>query len=116
MALRHQIKELKTFGRTIENFIYHGSSIFLKIFLKIPCEKHLGNVFHTEYLWFIFSTLIQHDLDRVTEEWNHHKIRKSNRTNVYGIPDELYLYPESCGYVQCGKNITDAEVNDILHY
>ena len=50
------------------------------------------------------------------EEWNLHKIRKSNRTNVYGIPDELYLYPESCGYVQCGKNVTDAEVNDILHY
>ena len=30
---------------------------------------------------------------------------------MYGIPDELYLYPESRGYVPCGKNITDAEVN-----
>ena len=50
------------------------------------------------------------------EEWNLHKIRKSNRTNVYGIPDEFYLYPESRGYLQCGKNITDAEVNDILRY
>ena len=50
------------------------------------------------------------------EKWNLHKIRKSNCTNVYGIPDELYLYPESRSYVQCGKSITDAEVNDILHY
>ena len=48
---------------------------------------------------------------RVREEWILHKIRKSNRTNAYGIPDELYLYPESRDYVQCGKNITK-----ILHY
>ena len=30
--------------------------------------------------------------------------------------DELHLYPESRDFVQCGKNVTDAEVNDILHY
>ena len=30
--------------------------------------------------------------------------------------DELYLYPESRDFVQCGKNVIDAEVNDILHY
>ena len=69
-----------------------------------------------ECLWFIFPPLIQHDLDRMKEECNLYKIRKSNWTNVYGIPDELYLYPESHGYVQCGKNITDADVNDILLY
>ena len=76
----------------------------------------MGNVFHMECLWFIFSPLIQRDLDRVKGEWNLYKIRKSNRANVYGTPDELYLYPESCHFVQCGKNVTDAEVNDILHY
>ena len=75
-----------------------------------------GRCFSNGNLWFIFSPLIQHDLDRVKEEWNLHKIRKYNRTNVYGIPDELYLWPESRGYVQCGKNVTDAEVSDILHY
>ena len=31
-----------------------------------------------------------------------------------GIPDELYLYPETRGYLH--DYITDAEVNDILHY
>ena len=96
LGLRRQIKEMKAFSCTIESFIYH--------------------VFHMGCLWFIFSPLIQRNLDRVKGEWNLHKIRKSNRTNVYGTPDELYLYPESRDFVQCGKNVTDTEVNDILHY
>ena len=76
----------------------------------------MGNVFHMECLWFIFSPLIQRDLDRVKRERNLYKIRKSNCTNVYGTPDELYVYPESRDFVQCGKYVTDAAVNDILHY
>ena len=76
----------------------------------------LGNVFQMEYLWFIFFPLTQHDLYRVKKEWNLHKIRKPHRTNVYGIPEELCLYPQSRGFVQWGRNITDTEVNDILHY
>ena len=51
----------------------------------------MGNVLHMECLWSIFSSLIQYDLKRVKEEWNIHKIKQSNRTNVHGIPDELSL-------------------------
>ena len=111
-----------TSNQRIENFWSHNRKLYLSWIINFfkdlvnTGNLILGNVFHIECLWFIFSALIQHDLDRVREEWNLHKIRKSNRTNIYEISDELYLYPESRGYVQCGKNITDAEVDDILHY
>ena len=110
MSLQRQIKELKTFGCS---FIYHGSSIFFRDLVNTR-SLIWGNVFCMEFLWFVYSLQIQYELDRVKEVWNHN-IRKSNHTNVYGIPDELYLFHESRGYVQYGKK-TDPEVNDILHY
>ena len=95
-----------TSNQKIENFWLHNRKLYLSWIINFfkdlvnTGSLIFGNVFHIECLWFIFSALIQHDFDRVREEWNLHKIRKSNRTNVYGFPDELYLYPESRGYVQ----------------
>lgn len=86
-------------------------------FFQRSCQYkklNLGKCFsHGIFVVCLFTS----DTVRVRQSeraWNH-KIRKSNRTNVYGIPDELYLFPESRGYVQYGKK-TDPEVNDILHY
>ena len=67
------------------------------------------------YLWFVFSPLIQYKLDRLTEEWNAHKIRKSTHSFVSGSPDELYLFPESLGYEQYGKNVAMAEINEVVN-
>ena len=37
----------------------------------------LVNIVQMECLWFVFSPLIQCELDRLTEEWSTHEIRKS---------------------------------------
>ena len=66
-------------------------------------------------LWFIFSPLIQCELNRITKEWNAHKIRKSNHSLVSRIPDELYFFSESLGYEQCRKNVAMAELNEVVN-
>ena len=63
----------------------------------------LGNILQMECLCFVFSPLIECELDRLTKEWNEHKRRKSNQFLVSGIPDELYFLSESLGYEQCEK-------------
>ena len=37
----------------------------------------LGNIVQMECLWFVFSPLIQCELDRLTEEWSTHKMRRT---------------------------------------
>ena len=54
------------------------------------------------------------DLDRLTEEWNTHKIKKSNYSLVSGIPGELHFFPKNQGNEHCGKNSTITEVNEVL--
>ena len=39
-------------------------------------------------------------------------MRKSNHFLVSRIPNELYFFPESLGYEQCGKNVAMAELNE----
>ena len=108
-------------NQRIENFWSHLKRIYLSWVINffkdlvIAGSLVLGNVVHMECLWFVFSPLIQCELDRLTEEWNAHKIRKSNHSLVSGIPDVLYLFPEHQGYEQCGKNVMMAEVNEILN-
>ena len=70
-----------------------------------------------ECLWYVFSSLIQCELDRLAKEWNARKnlIRKSNHSLVSGIPDELYFFLESLGYEQCEKNVAMEEVNQVVN-
>ena len=68
-----------------------------------------------ECLQFVFSSLIEYKLDRLTEEWNAHKIRKSNHSFVSGSLDELYFFPKSLGYEQCGKSVAIAEINEVVN-
>ena len=50
-----------------------------------------------ECLWFCFSSLIQADLNKSTEHWNTHYIRKSRHDTVSGRPNVLYVLPEKHG-------------------
>ena len=75
----------------------------------------LGNIVQMECLWFVFSPLIQCELDRLTEEWNAHKMRKSNLSLISEIPDKLYFFPESQEYEQCWKNVVMAVVNEVVN-
>ena len=67
-----------------------------------------------ECLWFVFSPLIQCELDRFTKEWNAQKNKIMNNSLVSGIPDKLCFFPKNLGYEQCGKNATIAEVNEVV--
>ena len=105
----------------MENFWPHFKRIYLSWaidFFKnlVPTGSLiLGNIIQMECLWFVFSPLIQCELDRFTKEWNAHKIKKSNHSLVSGIPDELYFFPGSLRYEQCGKNVAMAEVNKVAN-
>ena len=106
-------------NQRIKNFWSHFKRIYLSwaidFFKDLVATGSLilGNILLVECLWFVFSALIQCELDRLTKEWNAHKIRKSNHYLVSGIPDELYFFPESLGYEQCWKNVAMAEVNEV---
>ena len=49
------------------------------------------------------------------KEWNAHKIRKSNHSFLFGIPDKLCFFPESLGYEQSRKYVVVSEVNDVAN-
>ena len=65
----------------------------------------LGDRSHMECAWFVYSRLLQNDLDKMKLEWNTHLIRKSRHARVTWMPDELYYMPELYGYQQRGLRI-----------
>ena len=75
----------------------------------------LGDHFQMECAWFVYSGLLQSELDKMTEEWNTHFIRKSRFTKVHGIPDELFYLPEVYGYQKFGAKINDDVIPWILN-
>ena len=108
-------------NQKIKNFWSHFRRIYLSrgidFFKDLVATGSLilGNIVQMECLWFVFSLLIQCELDRLAKEWNTHKIRKSNNSLISGIPDELYFFPESQGYEQCRKNIAMEEVTKVVN-
>ena len=62
-------KELKLFGPILNGYICLG--LFFKD-LVATGSLSLGNSVQIECLWFVFSPLVECELDRLTEEWNAH--------------------------------------------
>ena len=54
----------------------------------------LGNHIHLECSWFVFSPLLQKELEEFCYYWNSHFIRRSRHDSVSGIPDVLFYLPE----------------------
>ena len=94
-------------NQRIENFWSHFKRTYLSwatIFFKdlvrsfkdlVASSLILGIIVQRECLRFVFSPLIQCELDRLIKEWNAHKITKCNHSLVSGIPNELYFFPGS---------------------
>ena len=74
----------------------------------------LGSHFQMEYAWFVFLDLLQTKLDKMKNELNTHRIRRSSYTKVAGIPDEMYFIPEYYGYKNCGVVLSMEKINYIL--
>ena len=68
-----------------------------------------------ECVWFVYSELLQLELDKVKREWNTHYIRKSRHTTVPGIPDELFFLPEGSGHQNCGVHVSSHGIDSILN-
>ena len=107
-------------NQRIENWWSHckaGYSAWIINFFKDLVNNgtfHLGNHVHMECAWYVFSEFIQEELNDVVKRWNSHYIRKSRSTMVSGVPNELFYLPEKSGYSDCGKRITQMDLNNIL--
>ena len=72
-------------------------------------EFNFGNTLHMELAWYIFSPLLQYELDQVKLQWNTHYIRRTRHDTIPGRPDELFFLPELSGGQNQGTNISDSE-------
>ena len=72
-----------------------------------------SNTLHLECLWFSFSPVMKKALDEVKESWNCHYVRKSRHFTAHGIPNELYVLPESVGAEDYGKNFNQGDLAEI---
>ena len=73
----------------------------------------LGNMLHTECLWFCFHGLLQEDLDEVRVHWNTHKIRPSRYGTVPGVPDVLYYLPQNSGAQECKVPLSREKIHEM---
>ena len=56
----------------------------------------MNNVLHCECVKFVFLTVIQKELDDVTNHWNLHKVRKMNNVNApSGKPEFMFHNPSA---------------------
>ena len=107
-----------TANQRIENWWSHnrkGYTGWLIHFFKQMVDDNeisLGNDIHMELLWFVFSSLLQTDLDKVRVEWNTHYIRRTRHETVPGRPDELFFLPEDSGFTEQGKYISVYDVEE----
>ena len=69
-------------------------------------KYHLGNYFHKECAWYVYSIFLQQELDTVKVEWNNHYIRKSKKSQISGVPDELFPTPQLFGQVNCFNEVS----------
>ena len=69
-------------------------------------KYHLGNCFHKECAWYVYPIFLQQELDTAKVEWNNHCIRKSKKSQISGIPDELLSTPQLFGPVNCFNEVS----------
>ncbi|XP_060556998.1 uncharacterized protein LOC132717525 [Ruditapes philippinarum] len=73
-------------------------SVFWRNHFKDMTDRGMLNMddrIHLEVLRFCFLPIIQRDLDKFTQVWNLHRIRRQRNSEVpSGIPDVLYHQPE----------------------
>ena len=107
-------------NQRIENWWSHfrrGYSNWMINFFKELVQSGkliLGHPVHMECVWFVFSNFLQRELNMVKEEWNNHYIRRSNFTEVSGVPYELFHVSEIQGYHDQGLEVTQDDINRII--
>ncbi len=100
-----------TSNQRIERFWGHvGRSCadFYRNLFKDLMDEQVLNIkesLHKDCIFFCFSELIQNDLNKVSLEWDCHRIRKQKIDGKFGRPDILYTQCEAYGGEECGQQI-----------
>lgn len=108
-------------NQRVENWWSHGKRRFtawvIDYFRALVNEGKLvlGSYLHMECVWFVYSDLLQLELDKVKQEWNTHYIRKSRHNTVPGIPDELFFLSQTSGHADCGFHVSRDAIDSILN-
>ena len=75
-----------------------------------------GNHIHLECSGFVFSALLQKELNKFSYYWNSHFLRRSWHGSVSGIPDVLFYLPEESGYSNQRHDVTADKTENVLHH
>ena len=91
------------------SFLRTAQGLFWINLLKDMADSGLyqtQNPVHIQCARFVFTPLIQCDLDKLLRDWNQHPIRRIRNTeSPNGKPDVLYFQPEAVGTVNYKKDI-----------
>ena len=72
-----------------------------------------SNTLHLECLWFCFSPILKKGLEEIKESWNCHYVRKSRYYTQAGIPNQLFLLPETVGADDYKKEYDEQDLLEI---
>ena len=72
-----------------------------------------SNTLHLECLWFCFSPVLKKGLEEIKESWNCHYVRKSRYYTQAGIPNQLFLLPETVGANDYKKEYDEQDLSEI---
>ena len=123
----HQNVQAHRYGKSIanqriENLWSHYrrgySNWVINFFKELVSDGFLalGKHEHMECAWFVFSPLLQLELDQVRQRWNTHYIRQSHDHVIGGVPDGdgMFFLPDSYNFQDCGKEVTENSINAVL--
>ena len=76
-----------------------SSSWWMNFFKDLIARGALdtSNTLQLECLWFCFSPVLKRGLEEVKDSCNSHYVRKSRYHTQAGIPNQLYILPETVG-------------------
>ena len=74
----------------------------------------IGHNVHMECVWFVFSRLLQKELDEVRYSWNTHYIRRSRNDTIPGIPDINFYAPIISGFENKKVLISEDTIQNVL--
>jgi len=60
-------------------------------------------------------TILQQELNTMSEEWNNHYIRASKFSQVSGIPEQLFKFPEIKGFEDQGLFVSSEDIEGLTH-
>lgn len=110
------------FNVTIESFWRRLRSLsaqyWLNEFEKLEYDGfYLGTNVDKWCIAAVYLPLIKADLNRAKSDHNEHNIRtQRNRIRPGGVPEDLFTVPELYGGRQCGRMVTQSDVDDAVQF